>query len=88
MFYFAAHRRGVDVHALAEPTKLEALRKEYQERKETFKSQMQQSVLQKYGGEEYLQAPPKELLLAQTENYVEYNRKGQVVRGEEKAKVI
>lgn len=32
-------------------------------------------------------APPKELLLAQTENYVEYSRTGQVIKGQERAKV-
>ena len=32
-------------------------------------------------------APPKELLMAQTENYVEYSRTGQVIKGQEKAKV-
>jgi pre-mRNA-processing factor SLU7 len=30
---------------------------------------------------EHLEALPKELLLAQSENYVEYNRKGKVVKG-------
>ena len=40
-----------------------------------------------YGGEEHLSAPPKELLLAQTENYVEYSRSGAIVKGQERAKV-
>jgi pre-mRNA-processing factor SLU7 len=31
-----------------------------------------------------MDAPPKELLLAQTENYVEYSRKGKVVKGDER----
>ncbi len=34
--------------------------------------------------QEHLNAPPKELLLAQTEHYVEYSRKGKVIKGEEK----
>jgi hypothetical protein len=38
-------------------------------------------ILARYGGEEHLQAPPKEMLLAQTEQYVEYSRTGQVVKG-------
>lgn len=37
--------------------------------------------------QEHLHAPPKELLLAQTENYVEYNRKGKVIKGAEQAAV-
>lgn len=38
-----------------------------------------------YGGEEHLDAPPRELLLAQTEDYLEYSRHGAVLKGLEKA---
>lgn len=38
-----------------------------------------------YGGQEHLDAPPAELLLAQTEDYVEYSRHGTVIKGQEKA---
>ncbi len=38
-----------------------------------------------YGGEEHLNAPARELLLAQTEDYVEYSRHGAVLKGLEKA---
>lgn len=65
---------------LAEPTKLEMLQHEYEGKKDQFKRQVQESVLEKYGGEEHLDAPPKQLLLAQTEDYVEYNRYGKVVK--------
>jgi hypothetical protein len=34
----------------------------------------------RYGGEEYLRAPQKELMLAQTSHYVEYTRYGTVVK--------
>lgn len=37
LFAWDAHNRGVDVHVLAEPTKLEALKKEFETRKHTFK---------------------------------------------------
>lgn len=40
-----------------------------------------------YGGEEHLNAPPRELLLAQTEDYMEYSRHGAVLKGLEKAVV-
>lgn len=40
--------------------------------------------MERYGGEEHLQAPPKTLLLAQTEDYVEYSRSGKVIKGAEK----
>ncbi|KAJ4451387.1 pre-mRNA-splicing factor SLU7 [Periplaneta americana] len=84
LFAWEAYEKGVDVHLLAEPTKLEMLQKEYDKKKDQFKSQVQESILQQYGGEEHLQAPPKSLLLAQTEDYVEYSRYGKVIKGQEK----
>lgn len=42
---------GIDVHALAEPTKLESLRKEFEKEKEGSKSEQKTDLLQKYGGE-------------------------------------
>lgn len=45
------------------------------------------SILAKYGGEEYLQKAPKELLQGQTEEYVEFSRTGQVIKGKERAMV-
>ncbi len=83
LFAWEAGSKGLDVHALAEPTKLEALRKEYTAKKDEFKDEAKNSVLEKYGGEEHLQAPPRELIFSQTEDYVEYTRHGKVIRGEE-----
>lgn len=48
--------------------------------------QTKTDIVEKYGGEEHLQAPPKSLLLAQTEEYVEYSRSGKVIKGIEKPK--
>ncbi len=45
---------------------LELMHQEFRVKKEEFKGDQQQSILEKYGGEEHLDAPPKELLLAQT----------------------
>ena len=36
------------------------------------------TVLEKYGGQEHLQKPPDELLFAQTEEYAEYTKAGEV----------
>lgn len=83
LFAWDATSKGVDVHVLAEPTKLELLQKEYDSRKEEFKSSVKDNVLEKYGGEEYLKAIPKQLLFAQTENYVEYSRDGRIIKGAE-----
>ena len=58
----------------AEPTKLELLSKEYQSKKDVYKDLEKDTIFDKYGGSEHLEAPPKSLLLAQTEEYVVYNR--------------
>lgn len=84
VFAWEAYEHGTDVHLQADPTKLELLAQEVQKRKEDFKSTAKDSILSKYGGEEHLQAPPKQLLLAQTEDYVEYSRHGSVIKGNEK----
>lgn len=84
LFAWEAYGKGVDVHVLAEPTKLELLQKEYEKKKDEIKSEVKNSVLERYGGEEHLDAPPKALLLAQTETYVEYSRYGKVIKGQEK----
>ena len=87
VFAWDATEHGTDIHPLADPTKLEVMHKEFQVKKEDFKSDQQQTILERYGGEEHLDAPPKELLLAQTEHYVEYSRLGNIVKGQERAVV-
>ncbi|XP_062511347.1 pre-mRNA-splicing factor SLU7-like [Corticium candelabrum] len=84
VFAWDAYDRGTSVHLQAEPTKLELLQKNFSVKKDKFKNELQDSILSKYGGEEHLDAPPKELLMAQTENYVEYSRFGDIIKGEEK----
>ena len=51
-----------------------------------MKDSSSKSILSKYGGEEYLERIPRELLGGQTEDYVEYSRSGAVVKGMERAK--
>lgn len=112
LFAWEAHEKGVDVHPLGEPTKLEILRKQYDEKKDEFKKKGQLDILEKYvktfiltfginkylviikmlqindlfllflryGGEEHLNVPPKDLLLAQTEHYAEYTRHGTIIK--------
>ena len=71
----------------ANPTQGQLLHKEYLKKKEQLKDSTKVSILAKYGGEEYLQKAPKELLQGQTEEYIEFSRTGQVVKGKERAKV-
>ena len=40
-------------------------------------------LFDKYGGEDHLKAPPRELIFSQTEDYVEYSRSGKVIKGQE-----
>lgn len=84
LFAWQAYEKGVDVHLQAEPTKAELLNKEFLSKEEEFRHSMKDSILEKYGGAEHLQVPPKELVFAQTEEYVEYSRHGEVLRGTEK----
>ncbi|XP_047531153.1 pre-mRNA-splicing factor Slu7 isoform X1 [Vanessa atalanta] len=84
LFAWEAHAKGLDVHLLAEPTKLQLLQKQYEDKRDQFKTQVKQSVLDKYGGEEHLHAPPRELLLAQSEVFVRYNRDGSRAANAEK----
>ena len=70
MFAWDASRKGLDVHVLAEPTKLEVLKKEFEKKKGEFKVDVNKSILDKYGGAEHLDAPPRELIFSQTEEYV------------------
>ena len=84
LFAWEAGHVGVDVHLLAEPTKAEKLKVEYVGKKEEIKSSIQESILERYGGKEHLQVPPKALLLAQTEQYIEYSRAGKIIKGAEK----
>lgn len=74
MFAWEAAEKGVELHQQAEPTKLELLHKEFKNKYEECAKTIKSSVLEKYGGEEYLDALPKELIYAQTEHYVEYSR--------------
>ncbi|KAM7000346.1 pre-mRNA-splicing factor SLU7 [Tautogolabrus adspersus] len=85
LFAWEAYERGSEVHLQADPTKLELLHKSFKVKKEDFKEKLRDGILERYGGEEHLDAPPRELLLAQTEDYVEYSRHGAVLKGLEKA---
>jgi pre-mRNA-processing factor SLU7 len=85
LFAWEALDKGVDVHQQADPTKLEMLHKEFKQRYEEAAKNIKVNVLEKYGGAEHLEALPKDLLFAQTENYAEYNRYGNVVKTQDKA---
>ncbi len=99
MFAWAAHDRGINVNLNADPTRAAMMHKEYQKTKTAAQDEHKKAIIDKYGvsccilnshslcfqGEEHLKAPPKELLMAQTEHYIEYSRTGDVVKGPERA---
>jgi pre-mRNA-processing factor SLU7 len=70
----------------ANPTQGELLHYEFRQKKEELKDTTKTSILAKYGGAEYLDTAPKELRQGQTEDYVEYSRTGQIIKGRERAK--
>ncbi|KAL5528684.1 SLU7 [Sanghuangporus sanghuang] len=84
LFAWQAAARGNDLHFNANPTQGEILHKQFQEKKEELRDTQKVGILAKYGGEQYLEKAPKELLQGQTEEYVEYSRTGQVVKGRER----
>ncbi|KAJ3507542.1 hypothetical protein NLJ89_g6242 [Agrocybe chaxingu] len=86
LFAWQAAARGNDVHLNANPTQGELLHYEFKQKKEELKDTTKSSILAKYGGAEYLDSAPSELRQGQSENYVEYSRTGQLIKGREKAK--
>jgi pre-mRNA-processing factor SLU7 len=87
VFAWEAQDRGIDVHLQANPTQAELMHKEYKHKKAEVKDTVRDALIAKYGGEEHLQAPAKEMLLAQSDHYVEYSRAGTLVKGPERATV-
>lgn len=47
VFAWEAYEHGTDVHTLADPTKLELMHKQFKDKKKNFKSDQQQSILEK-----------------------------------------
>ncbi|KAI9506229.1 mRNA splicing protein [Coemansia spiralis] len=81
IFAWEANERGNNsAHFQANPTQTSLMYNEFKSKKETMRETQRLELLSKYGGEEHLQAPPRELL-HQNERYVEYSRTGQVING-------
>ncbi|CAK4080463.1 unnamed protein product [Aphanomyces euteiches] len=87
LFAWEAAEKGVipdgALHPQATPSAAEFMRQQYEEKKLKLQQEKRAAMLAKYG--EQTPAPPKELLLAASETYVEYARDGRVVKGMEKA---
>jgi pre-mRNA-processing factor SLU7 len=86
LFAWQSAQRGHDIHVHANPTEGEILHKQFVKKKDQLKETNKGSILSRYGGEEYLEKAPKELLLGQTEDYAEYSQTGRILKGRERAK--
>jgi pre-mRNA-processing factor SLU7 len=84
MYAWQAYEKGQNIHLTAAPSQAELAFQEYRQKKDVLTKEQREAILAKYGGKEHLQAPPKELLLAQTEQFVTYAPDGSVMRGKEK----
>lgn len=82
---YAAYEKGQDVHQEAMPTQAELVHKDFVAKKELVLTKRQQQVLAKYGSSSEQYKAPKMELLMQSEGYTEYDRKGKVVGGHDKA---
>lgn len=81
----AEQKGGVELHPQATPSQVEFMRRQFEEKKKTLEKNLKQQLFDKYGGQQHMQAPPVDMLLAQSENYTEYSRDGRVIKGAEKA---
>lgn len=84
IFAWDSYKHGEKIHDTAQPTQALKMWNVFKQRSKDLKAEQQKELLQNYGGEEHLN-PPKELLFAQNENYVEYSRDGRVLKGRERA---
>ncbi|CAH8488145.1 unnamed protein product [Heterobilharzia americana] len=78
---------GLDVHLQADPTRLELLAKKVSKAKCDVQNKVRAEILERYGGHEHLEAPPKELLFGQWESYAEYSPTGRMIKGAEQPTV-
>jgi pre-mRNA-processing factor SLU7 len=79
-FAWDVEQKGIKLTLEANPTQGELLyRKFYEDEKTTSLKKIPESILEKYGGQEHLNSMPKEMLMAQTEQYLEYTANGELV---------
>jgi len=77
-----AYDKGADLNAMAAPSLAEKMYQQFKAKKESLNVQSQEDVLAKYGNAAE-KAPEELALLGGTEKYVEYDRMGRVVKGQE-----
>jgi len=83
-FAWDSYKHGEKIHDTAQPTQALKMFEVYKNRATNLKEQQQKELMDKYGGQEHMEAP-RELIFSQNENYVEYARDGRVLKGQERA---
>lgn len=76
-----AFEKGQEIHMQAASSQAELLYKNYKVIKEKLKSQMKETITEKYGNAASEEELPRELLLGQSERQVDYDRAGRVIKG-------
>jgi pre-mRNA-processing factor SLU7 len=84
VFAWDAYKHGEKIHDFAQPTQAAKMHDIFKNRSQNLKETQQKELLDKYGGEEHMEAP-REIIDAQNDNYVEYSRDGRVIKGRERA---
>nr|XP_043639141.1 pre-mRNA-splicing factor SLU7-like [Erigeron canadensis]XP_043639146.1 pre-mRNA-splicing factor SLU7-like [Erigeron canadensis] len=80
-----AFEKGNDVHMQAAPSQAELLYQNFKVNIEKLKSQVKETIVEKYGNAAAEEPLPRELLLGQSESEVEYDRAGRIIKGQEMA---
>eukprot|EP00658_Telonema_sp_P-2_P045346 TRINITY_DN3328_c0_g1_i1.p1 TRINITY_DN3328_c0_g1~~TRINITY_DN3328_c0_g1_i1.p1 ORF type:complete len:554 (+),score=197.21 TRINITY_DN3328_c0_g1_i1:214-1875(+) len=83
VYAWQASERGQNLTLEANPTATALMHQRYTEKKESVNEVHANKLLEKYGNASK-PAPNQELILGQTEHYVEYSRDGRLVKGQEK----
>jgi pre-mRNA-processing factor SLU7 len=79
-FAWEAEQRGETHHAQAVPSMTLQAYKEAVKQTESQVDEKKKDILAEYGGAEHLDAAPPELILAQTEQFVEYTPDGRIIQ--------
>ena len=74
--------RGQDMHVQAAPSQAEALMRTFKAKKAALDGKSKAAVLAAYGSAAAAADDDEARQLAQTDNYVEYNAQGRVVKGQ------
>ena len=86
LFAWEAYNKGEDAaHLQANPTQVELSKKQFYSTKKKMLAAKKKKRLEKYGGQEHLTQQSHQERFGEESRYVEYDQRGNVVKGYEKA---